>query len=164
MCICVPGTSKAWSLPPYHDGEAQVIIRRRNGREQIYDYAASLPYQRWMLEGRIEMREQVYGCVNCGEGEAEALLMPRVLPEFIPEYRLDTIAPEPEPVKVRAETRTARLQFRQDSYRIRPDYKNNRAEPGYRIQLHPAGEGERRREDNGHLHHRLCLARRQRGA
>lgn len=115
-------------LPPYHDGEAQVIIRRRNGREQIYDYAASLPYQRWMLEGRIEMREQVYGCVNCGEGEAEALLMPRVLPEFIPEYRLDTIAPEPEPVKVRAETRTARLQFRQDSYRIRPDYKNNRAE------------------------------------
>ena len=48
-------------LPPYHDGEAQVIIRRRNGREQIYDYAASLPYQRWMLEGRIEMREQVYG-------------------------------------------------------------------------------------------------------
>ena len=74
------------------------------------------------------MCEQVYGCVNCGEGEAEALLMPRVLPEFIPEYRLDTIAPEPEPVKVRAETRTARLQFRQDSYRIRPDYKNNRAE------------------------------------
>ena len=35
---------------------------------------------------------------------------------------------------------------------------------GYRIQLHPSGEGERRREDNGHLHHRLCLARRQRGA
>ena len=48
-------------LPPYHDGEAQVIIRRRNGREQIYDYAASLPYQRWMLEGRIENGLKMYG-------------------------------------------------------------------------------------------------------
>ena len=36
--------------------------------------------------------------------------------------------PEPEPVKVRAETRTARLQFRQDSYRILPGYKDNRSE------------------------------------
>lgn len=117
------------ALPPYHEEEeAQVVIRRRNGREQVYDYAASVPYARWMLEGRIELREEVHGCVNCDEGAAEAMLLPRVLPEFIPSYRLDTIAPEPEPVKVRAETRTARLQFRQDSYRIVPGYKNNRAE------------------------------------
>ena len=31
-------------------------------------------------------------------------------------------------MKVRAETRTARLQFRQDSYKIQPDFRNNRAE------------------------------------
>ena len=31
-------------------------------------------------------------------------------------------------MKVRAETRTARLQFRQDSYNILPGFKNNRAE------------------------------------
>ncbi len=47
---------------------------------------------------------------------------------YVPDYKLDSIAPEPEPVKVRAETRTARLQFRQDSYNILPGFKNNRAE------------------------------------
>lgn len=115
------------ALPPYHDATAQVVIRRRNGKEQSYDYSAKVPYERWMLDGRIELREEVHGCVNCDKKET-AQPLGNVLPAFVPEYRLDTIAPEPEPVKVRAETRTARLQFRQDSYKILPDFKDNRAE------------------------------------
>lgn len=115
-------------LPPYHDESSQVIIRRRNGKEQSYDYCATTPYERWMLDGHIELREEVHGCVNCGEGRSEESLPGSVLPEFIPDYRLDTVAPAPEPVKVRAETRTARLQFLRDSYKILPDLKNNRAE------------------------------------
>lgn len=115
-------------LPPYHDESSQVIIRRRNGKEQSYDYCATTPYERWMLDGHIELREEVHGCVNCGEGRSEKPLPGSVLPEFIPDYRLDTVAPAPEPVKVRAETRTARLQFLRDSYKILPDLKNNRAE------------------------------------
>ncbi len=115
-------------LPPYHDDGAQVIIRRDNGRVQGYDYTAAVPYERWMLGGRIELREEVHGCTNCGEGRAEQRLWTGVLPAYRPDYRLETVAPEPEPVKVRAETRTARLQFRQDSYKILPEFKNNRAE------------------------------------
>jgi len=115
-------------LPPRHDGQEEVVIRRRNGKEQTYDYAASLPYERWMLDGRVELREEVHGCVNCAAGGSEEELMPGVLPEFIPRYGFATILPEPEPVKVRAEIRTARLQFRQDSYKILPDFKDNRAE------------------------------------
>ena len=114
-------------LPPYHDDEAQVIIRRK-GKEQGYDYTASVPYERWMLDGRVEIREEVHGCTNCGEGKSERQLWTGVLPPYVPEYRLDSIAPAPEPVKMRAENRTARLQFRQDSYKILPDYKDNRAE------------------------------------
>ena len=114
-------------LPPYHDDEAQVIIRRK-GKEQGYDYTASVPYERWMLDGRIEIREEVHGCTNCGEGKSERQLWTGVLPPYVPEYRLDSIAPAPEPVKMRAENRTARLQFRQDSYNILPEYKDNRAE------------------------------------
>lgn len=30
-------------LPPYHDESSQVIIRRRNGKEQSYDYCATTP-------------------------------------------------------------------------------------------------------------------------
>lgn len=58
-------------LPPYHDESSQVIIRRRNGKEQSYDYCATTPYERWMLDGHIELREEVHGCVNCGEGRSE---------------------------------------------------------------------------------------------
>ena len=112
-------------IPPYHDENAQVVIRRRNGKDQGYEYLATVPYEHWMLDGRIELREQVYGCVNCSEGKAEQVLPGNILPAFIPDYRICTIVPEPEPVKVRAETRTARLQFRQDSYRILPGYKDN---------------------------------------
>ena len=115
-------------IPPYHDENAQVVIRRRNGKDQGYEYLATVPYEHWMLDGRIELREQVYGCVNCSEGKAEQVLPGNILPAFIPDYRICTIVPEPEPVKVRAETRTARLQFRQDSYRILPGYKDNRSD------------------------------------
>ncbi len=119
---------KSLEMPAYHDDKAQAIIRRRNGRKQSYNYTATLPYERWMLDGRVELREEVHGCINCENGTDAADLLTPVLPEFIPNYRTERIAPEPEPVKVRAETRTASLQFRQDSYTILPEYKNNRAE------------------------------------
>jgi len=115
-------------LPPHHDDAAQVIIRRRNGERQDYAYKASVPYERWMLGGRVEIREEVHGCTNCGAGRSEQALWSGVLPAYVPDYRIDSIAPEPEPVKVRAETRTARLQFRQDSYEILPDFRENRTE------------------------------------
>lgn len=114
-------------LPPFHDDAAKVIIRQGRKNEQ-YDYVASVPYERWMLNGRIEMREEVHGCTNCGKGKAEKGLMAEVLPAYKPAYSQGTIAPEPEPVKVRAETRSARLQFRVDSYKILTDFRNNRTE------------------------------------
>lgn len=117
-------------LPPYHDGSAQTIIRRSNGKEQNYDYRAVIPYERWMLDGRIELREHVSGCAGCEEGRMERPIpeAEKALAAFIPHYRLDMIAPVPEAVKRRAEVRVARLQFRQDSYKIDPGFKNNRAE------------------------------------
>ena len=114
-------------LPPYHDSGAETIMLRDNGEQQSYDYAAAIPYARWMLDGRLEIREEVHGCVNCQEGRDSLDMFP-VLPEYIPDYRLAAIEPEPEPVKTRMETRTARLNFRQDSHTIRPDYKDNRAQ------------------------------------
>lgn len=114
-------------IPPYHNDSVQVIIRK-GGKEQTYDYSASVPYERWMLDGRVEIREEVHGCTNCNKGKSEKELLADVLPLYTPDYHKDSIAPEPEPVKVRAENRTARLQFRQDSYNILPEFRNNRAE------------------------------------
>ncbi len=117
-------------IPPYHSDSAKVIIRRRNGQQQDYAYTASVPYERWMLGGRVELREEIHGCANCHEGRSAEELgeQYRMQTAYMPAYKIDTIAPEPEPVKVRAETRTARLQFRRDSYKILPDFKNNRVE------------------------------------
>ncbi len=115
-------------MPPCHSDSAKVIIRRRNGQQQDYAYTASMPYERWMLGGRIELREQIHGCANCDAGRSKLNDLYHMQTAYIPQYRIDTIAPEPEPVKQRAETRTARLQFLQDSYKILPDYKNNRVE------------------------------------
>lgn len=121
---------KSITMPPAHDDNAQAIIRRSNGKEQSYDYRASLPYERWMLDGRIEMRERVSGCTNCAKGTGEQLIpeSEKALAAFVPDYRINKLTPAPEPVKRRAEVRVARLQFRQDSYKILPEFKNNRNE------------------------------------
>lgn len=117
-------------LPPYHDSAAKTIIRRTNGKEQSYDYCAKLPYERWMLDGRIELRERVSGCANCGKGESgqELPVAKDALAAFVPRYSVEYVEPVHEPVKARAETRTARLQFRQNSAKIAPTFKNNREE------------------------------------
>ncbi len=117
-------------IPPYHDGSEQVIIRRRNGKEQSYDYTASLPYENWMLDGRVEMREVVHGCVNCEKGESEQNLLDSVLPTFNPDYILGKLEPEPEPIKTREESRSAYINFRRDRYEILENYKDNAAELG----------------------------------
>ncbi len=115
-------------LPPYHNDDAQIIIRRHNSEEQTYAYEAVKPYERWMLDGRVELREKVHGCVNCAKGESVAPLLPLVLQTFYPEYVTGRIEPEPEPVKVREESRTARIDFKWDRYEILRDFRNNRAE------------------------------------
>lgn len=43
-------------LPPYHNDSAQVIIRH-SSKNQQYDYVATVPYQRWMLDGRVEIAD-----------------------------------------------------------------------------------------------------------
>lgn len=106
---------------------ALAIIRRRNGRAQEYAYVSVLPYSSWMLDGRVELRESVSGCVQCAEGDSTAVLMGHVLPKFVPEWRTSAPAPVHEPVKLRAETRIARLDFVQNGYRIDPGMGRNRA-------------------------------------
>lgn len=45
------------ALPPFHNDSSQVIIRH-GSKNQQYDYVAAVPYERWMLDGRVELRER----------------------------------------------------------------------------------------------------------
>ncbi len=116
-------------LPPYHTEDVMIIINSHKQEETSYAYQATAPYERWMLDGKVELREEVYGCVNCAQGESADQLLPLVLQTFYPAYTAaGRIEPEPEPVKVREENRTARINFKQGRYEILRDFKNNRAE------------------------------------
>lgn len=114
--------------PPYHDGSAKAIINGRNGKEQHYLYNAQAPYERWMLDGNIEVREEIHGCTNCGMGKSSRLLATEVLPAYQPDYRLENIAPCPQQYKGGVYSCEAHLMFPHDSYRIAAELKDNRAQ------------------------------------
>lgn len=106
----------------------QVRLRRHNGEAQILHYEAAAPYEPWMLNGRLELRADVTGCAECGEGR-ETMTTGGILPYEEPTYEMAVVQqPKEEVVKRRSEVRTARLQYRQDSHRILPKYKNNQSE------------------------------------
>ncbi len=119
---------KSVEMPPYHTEDAQIIINSHKPEDVNYAYQASKPYERWMLDGKVELREEVYGCVNCEQGKSADQLLPLVLQTFYPEYITGRMEPEPEPVKVREESRTARINFKWDRYEILRDFGNNSAE------------------------------------
>ena len=100
-------------------------LRRRNGTEQMVRYEASAPFRRWMVDGRLELRADVTGCVGCSEGH-EAVSTGTVLPYVEPHYALSAfVQPQEEEVKHRSEVRTARLQYRRDSHEVLPAYRDN---------------------------------------
>lgn len=107
--------------------DAVVTVRRKNGSSQVLSYDASVPFQRWMIGGNIQLRGYVTGCALCDDGD-ETATTGDILPEMTPEYYSPVMKPKEEIVKRRSETRSARVQFRQNSSNIRPDYKNNRVE------------------------------------
>ena len=117
----------ALNRKPEAEGSA-TRLRRRNGTEQEVHYEASVPFRRWMVDGRLELRADVTGCAGCGEGH-EALSTGTVLPYVEPRYALSAfVQPQEEEVKQRSEVRTARLQYRQDDHRVMPAYRDNRVE------------------------------------
>ena len=103
-------------------------LRRKNGEPQTLHYEATAPYEPWMLNGRLELRADVTGCAECGEGR-EAMATGGILPYEEPVYEMAVVQqPKEEAVKRRSEVRTARLQYRQDSHNVLPRYKDNQAE------------------------------------
>ena len=120
--------SRRRSLGDLEASDAQTTLRRKNGRAQTVHYETEVPFRRWMVDGRLDLRGYVTGCAACSEGD-ETLATGDVLPYEEPQYLMQPVAqPKEETVKRRSEVRTARLQYRQDSHNVLPGYKNNRAE------------------------------------
>ena len=50
---------------------AYIALRRKNGEAQQVEYAVTLPYEPWMAQSRLVLREQVTGCLECAQSGME---------------------------------------------------------------------------------------------
>ena len=103
-------------------------VRRTQGEPQTLHYAAEVPFSRWMVNGRLEVRGYVTGCAACDEGD-ELLATGGILPYQAPVLVVSPfVQPEEEEVKRRAEVKMARLEYPVNGYNVLPDFRKNRAE------------------------------------
>lgn len=121
-------TDRRLALGEMVEEEGTVRIKHQKGEEQTVAYQAEASFAPWMVNGRLELRGYVTGCAGCSEGD-EILTAGEVLPYREPEFTLSTVMqPAEEQVKRRAEDKSARLEYRRDSYAVLPEYRTNRAE------------------------------------
>ena len=110
---------------------AQRIAKRaekRDGAEQIIGYKANFKFEEWMRGSVVALGEGLCGC-------GKPIATPRVNEVgdfghmvYAPEYVWSFVAPDPEPVKVRAVSHTAYINFWVNRYEILDYYKNNAKE------------------------------------
>lgn len=103
-------------------------LTRRNGEPQTVEYRTEVPFNRWMVNGRLELRGYVTGCAECSEGD-EVLAAGGILPYQDPVLVVSPfVQPEEEEVKRRSEVKMARLEYPVNGYNVLPNFRKNRAE------------------------------------
>ena len=121
-------TARRQALGEMPEGESTLRLKRKNGEEQTVAYQAETSFAPWMVNGRLEVRGYVTGCAACSEGD-EVMAAGSILPYSEPTFTMaPAMQPAEEEVKRRAENKSARLEYRRDSYAVLPEYRTNRAE------------------------------------
>ena len=121
-------TARRQALGEMPEGESTLRLKRKNGEEQTVAYQAETSFAPWMVNGRLEVRGYVTGCAACSEGD-EVMAAGSILPYSEPTFTMaPALQPAEEEVKRRAEGKSARLEYRRDSYAVLPTYRTNRVE------------------------------------
>lgn len=121
-------TERKIALGTISEEEGLVRIKRQNGKPQTVDYTTEVPFNRWMVNGRLELRAYVTGCAECSEGD-EVLAAGGILPYRDPVLAVSPfIQPQEEEIKRRAEVKMARLEYPVNGYNVLPNFRKNRAE------------------------------------
>lgn len=108
---------------------ATPVVRRRNGKEQNIELHLTAPNHPWMRAARLAIEENVSGCAGCEMSNNDYTLIDRILREpYTPNYRLVTLMPAPDSVKLRSDKFVARFNFRVNRYELLPNLGNNRRE------------------------------------
>lgn len=110
--------------PDYMEANPQVVVRN-NGLAQIYNYAAQVPFEPWMMDAHLELIEWASGCAACDKGMTTTLLAERILRE--PSFQLAYVSPKVEELKVRSDKYTATIGFPVNSTQISATFANNQS-------------------------------------
>ena len=113
---------------PFYAERIAKRAERKAGQKQTVDYTATVPFAEWMRGSTVVVKEGSCGCdqtpIALGDNNVG-----RVLHEiYYPQYIISFVEPEPEPIKVRAESHSAYINFKVDRYEILENYKSNNTE------------------------------------
>ena len=113
---------------PFYAERIAKRAERKAGQKQTVDYTATVPFAEWMRGSTVVVKEGSCGCdqtpIALGDNNVG-----RVLHEiYHPQYIISFVEPEPEPIKVRAESHSAYINFKVDRYEILENYKSNNTE------------------------------------
>lgn len=94
--------------------------------EQGGSFQESVPFERWMADGHVTVREELLGCVGCGIRENQGTVAVIDLPVFKEEdYAYDFLEPEKVAVKYYKDSFDSKVTFPVASYELRKAFANN---------------------------------------
>ena len=94
--------------------------------EQGISLQESVPFERWMADGHVMVREELLACVGCGIREIQGTVAVIDLPIFKKEdYMYDFIEPEKVAFKYYKDSFDCKVTFPVASYELRKAFANN---------------------------------------
>ena len=90
---------------------------------------SSVPFERWMADGRLVVREVSYGCAECGTNESEGIAFQAGIPLFgEKDYAYSFIEPEKVLVKCYKDSFDCKVTFPVAQHDLRKTFADNRQE------------------------------------
>ena len=112
---------------PQDDGEFE--LRRRNGKEQTFDYYARVPFRKWMEKSEVSLITDLCGCGwESLQNDKDPLFPINMAQPIVLKPMLAYVVPQAEQVKARSIEGSAFLDFPVNKITIYPDYRKNPSE------------------------------------
>ena len=107
----------------------EFVLRRYNGKEQTFDYHASIPFAKWMERSEVSLVVDFCGCGWEALSNDKSPLFPiRIAEPVVLRPLLAYVTPEAERVKERGKEGSAFLYFPVNRTEIYPEYRDNPSE------------------------------------
>ena len=107
----------------------EFVLRRHNGKEQTFDYHASIPFAKWMERSEVSLVADFCGCGGEAWSTEKSPPVPILSAEPVVLLPLEAyVTPEAERVKERVKEGSAFLDFPVNRTEIYPEYRDNPSE------------------------------------